>query len=140
MAEKTILVVDDEADVIAYLTALLSDAGYRVVTANNGQQAIEQVGAEKPDLVSLDITMPEKSGVRFYREMREDPAQADVPIVIVTGVTSTYGGPGKQADFEKFISSRKKIRPPDAFFEKPIDPDLYLAKVAELLGVVGSES
>jgi len=134
MSEKKILVVDDEADLIAYLSALLKDAGYAVVTANNGQVALDQLRAEKPDLVSLDITMPEKSGVRFYRELRSDPDFGSTPVVIVTGVTSTYGGAGGQADFQKFISSRKKIPPPDAFFEKPIDPDAYVEKVAELLG------
>ena len=134
MSEKKILVVDDEADLIAYLSALLKDAGYVVVTANNGQEALDQLRAEKPDLVSLDITMPEKSGVRFYRELRSDPDLAGTPVVIVTGATSTYGGAGGKADFEKFISSRKKSPPPEAFFEKPIDPDAYLAKVAELLG------
>ncbi len=134
MSSKKILVVDDEADVITYLTALLTDAGYAVTAARDGQQAIDQVREDRPDLVSLDITMPEKSGVRFFREMREDPGLADIPIVMVTGVTSPLAGPGGTGSFQRFISSRKKIRPPDAFFEKPIDPKEYLAKIAEILG------
>lgn len=133
-AVKRILVVDDEDDVITYLTMLLSDAGYQVSEARDGRQAMDAVRREKPDLISLDITMPEKSGIRFYREMKEDPALKDVRIVIVTGVNNPFEGTGGEGSFQKFISSRKQIPPPDAFFEKPIDPDEFLRKVGEVLG------
>ena len=134
MSKKKILVVDDEADVRSYLSAMLTDAGYEVRTADNGQQAKDAVKEETPDLISLDITMPEKSGVRFYREMRSDDATKDVPIVIVTGVTNPLQAAGGGGSFEQFISSRKDLAPPNAFFEKPIDQKQYLAKVAEILG------
>ena len=109
-------------------------AGYTVAAARNGQEAIEEARRERPDLVSLDITMPEKSGVRFYREMKEDPDLASVPIVIVTGVTNPWAGPHGEGTFEKFISTRRKVPPPDGFFEKPIDREKFLAKLAALLG------
>jgi len=131
--DKRILIVDDEDDVITYLSALLTDAGYQVVTARNGVEAMEAVEKQRPDLISLDITMPEKSGVRFYREMRENPDLAGVPIVIVTGVTNPWAGKDGEGTFEKFISSRKQIPAPDGFFEKPVERKEYLAKVAELL-------
>ena len=133
-AAKRILVVDDEDDVITYLTAFLTDAGYAVDSARNGQQAMDAVQASKPDLITLDITMPEKSGVRFYREMREHPDLASVPIVIITGVTNPLAGPGGEKGFEQFISSRKQVPPPDAYFEKPIDREEVVAKIGELLG------
>jgi CheY-like chemotaxis protein len=132
-SDKRILIVDDEDDVITYLTALLTDAGYQVVQARNGVEAMEEVRRERPDLVSLDITMPEKSGVRFYREMREDADLAGVPIVIVTGVTNPWSGKGGEGTFESFISSRKQVPPPDGYFEKPVERSKYLARVAELL-------
>jgi CheY-like chemotaxis protein len=132
-AGKRILVVDDEDDVITYLEALLTDAGYEVSTANNGQEALEAVSKGRPDLISLDITMPEKSGVRFYREMKENPDVAGIPIVILTGVTNPWSGPGGEKSFEKFISSRRQIPAPEGFFEKPVDREKYLAKLAELL-------
>jgi CheY-like chemotaxis protein len=132
-APKRILVVDDEEDVITYLSALLTDAGYAVTAAHDGQEAIDEVRRERPDLVSLDITMPEKSGVRFYREMREDPDLAGVPIVIVTGVTNPWSGPHGEGTFEKFISTRRKVPPPEGFFEKPLDPEAFLAKLASIL-------
>jgi CheY-like chemotaxis protein len=105
------------------------------VVARNGQEGLDLARREHPDLISLDITMPEKSGVRFYREMREDAELGRVPIVIVTGVANPWAGPDGTGSFEKFISSRKQVPPPDGYFEKPIDPDAYLEKVGELLKV-----
>ncbi len=131
---KRILVVDDEPDVLTYLGTLLEDAGYEVETARDGAEALERVRARRPDLVSLDITMPEKTGVRFYREMKEDPDLAAVPIVIVTGVTNPWAGPGGEGSFERFISTRRRVPPPEGFFEKPIDREKFLARVAELAG------
>jgi len=131
--KSKILIVDDEPDVVSYLSTLLKEAGYDIVVARNGQQGMDLARSERPDLISLDITMPEKSGVKFYREMREDADLGDIPIVIVTGVTNPWAGPDGSGSFEKFISSRKKIAPPDGFFEKPIEPEAYIRKIGELL-------
>jgi hypothetical protein len=67
--------------------------------------------------------------------MREDADLAKVPIVIVTGVTNPWAGPGGEGTFKEFISSRKQVPPPDGYFEKPVDREAYLAKIGELLGV-----
>lgn len=128
-----VLIVDDEPDVVSYLSTLLRDAGHEIVVARNGQEAWEVVQKERPGLVSLDMSMPEKSGIKFYREMRDHPDLAGVPIVIVTGVSSPWVGADGTGSFEKFISSRRQVPPPDGFFEKPIDPDAYVKRVSELL-------
>ncbi|MFH1862805.1 MAG: response regulator, partial [bacterium] len=65
---KCILVVDDEPDVRSYLKAALQDAGFRVITANDGYEALEKIKAELPDLISLDLIMPRHSGAMFHRE------------------------------------------------------------------------
>ena len=127
---KTILVVDDEPNVVAYLETLLQDNGYDTVSAANGLEGMEKVRSEKPDLITLDISMPEESGIRFYRDLKADPDLAGIPVVIVTGVTG-YGY--KPEDFQKFISSRKHIPPPDGFIAKPIDRDELLKGVTSLL-------
>ena len=130
---KKILVVDDEPDVVTYLTTLLEDNGYIVISAVDGKEAMEKTLSEAPDLVTLDISMPEKSGVRFYREAKEDATLKHIPIVIVTGVESRQdGGTGK--DFERFLSTRKSVPPPDAFIQKPIDEAELLGAVKKLLG------
>lgn len=127
---KKVLVLDDEPNVVAYLETLLQDNGYATVSAADGREGMEKARSEKPDLITLDISMPEESGVRFYRELKEDPELAGIPVVIVTGVTG-YGY--KPEDFEKFISSRKKIPAPDGFVAKPIDRDELLKGVTALL-------
>ncbi len=127
---KKILVLDDEPNVVAYLETLLQDNGYDTVSASNGREGMEKARSEKPDLITLDISMPEESGIRFYRDLKEDPELAGIPVVIVTGVTG-YGY--KPEDFEKFISSRKRIPPPDGFIPKPIERDELLKGVTALL-------
>jgi DNA-binding response OmpR family regulator len=120
-----VLVVDDEPDVVVYLRTFLEDHGFEVKVANNGKTGYDETLAWKPDLISLDITMPEESGIRMYRDVRENPETAPIPVIIVTGVSPL---------FEKFIGTRKQVPPPNAYFEKPIDKDAYLAKLKELVG------
>jgi len=82
--QKLILVVDDEPDVITYLTTLLEDNGYATDSAVNGTEAMAKLRQLKPDLITLDISIPEKSGVRVYREMKEDPDLAHIPVLVIT--------------------------------------------------------
>ena len=121
---KKILVVDDDPSIITFMTALLEDNGYEVVTAVDGAQGMSQLQAEKPDLVLLDITMPEKSGVRFYREVRENEQTKDTPVIMVTGVMQ---------EFKNFISSRRQVPPPDGYLTKPVDQALLLKTITEVL-------
>ncbi len=128
---KKILILDDEQDIVTYLETLLQDHGYETVTAMDGKSGMEAMKSQKPDLVTLDISMPEKSGVRFYRDAKEDPQLADVPIVIVTGVTGYGADPDS---FQRFISSRTQVPPPAGFVAKPIDQDQLLGTIKELIG------
>jgi CheY-like chemotaxis protein len=127
MAEnrKLILVVDDEPDTLTFFSTLLEDHGYEVVTAKDGAEALRHVEDRRPDLVTLDITMPEKSGVRFYRDLRESAEWKAIPVVIVTGVSG---------DFERFISTRKQVPPPEGYLSKPVDREKLLETVRQLLG------
>jgi len=127
MAEgrKTILIVEDEPDTVTYLSTLLEDAGYSTVAAGDGNQALERVKAGRPDLITLDITMPNKSGVRFYRDMKESDEWKSIPIIIVTGISS---------DFEKFISTRRQVPPPEGYLSKPIDKEQMLALIKQYIG------
>jgi DNA-binding response OmpR family regulator len=123
--KNRILVVDDEADVVAFLTALFEDNGYAVLSAATGVEAIDKFLAERPDLVTLDMTMPEQSGVKTYRQMKGDPQQGKTPVVIVTGVSD---------ELEKFIKGRKQVPQPDGYMSKPIDGTKLVAMVRALLG------
>ena len=127
---KRILIVDDELSIVKYLEALLQDHGYETVTAMNGEEAMERVKSSAPDLVCLDITMPRKSGVRFYRELREQPEYASVKVVVVTAVTGKGGDP---EPFRHFLETRKQVPPPEEFISKPIDRDSFLETIAKVL-------
>jgi len=127
---KKILILEDEPDVVTYLTVLFEDHGYATESARNGQEGMEKAKAAPPDLITLDMSMPEKSGVRFYREIKDDPALSKIPVVVVTGVTGFGGNPD---DFRRFLETRRQVPPPDAFIAKPIDQDELLKVVRELL-------
>ena len=122
--EKKVIVIDDEPDIVTFLTVLLEDNGYTVISAKDGQEGMEKIKSEHPRIVLLDITMPEKSGVRCYRELRESPDLKSIPVVIVTGVAK---------DFKNFISSRRQVPPPDGFISKPIDKQELLDTVSKFL-------
>jgi len=128
--EKKILVVDDEPHVVTYLETLLQDNGYETVSASNGKEGMEKVKEDRPDLVCLDISMPEESGIRFYRNVKEDSELSVIPVVIVTAVTGEGGDP---EPFKRFISTRKQVPPPEAFLSKPIDKQEFLDTIAKLL-------
>lgn len=127
---KKILILEDEPDVVTYLTALFEDHGYATESARNGQEGMEKAKAAPPDLITLDMSMPEKSGVRFYREIKDDPVLSKIPVVVVTGVTGFGGNPD---DFRRFLETRRQVPPPDAFIAKPIDQDELLKAIRNLL-------
>ena len=122
---KTVLVVDDEPDARDFLATVLEDNGYGTVLAKDGNEAISILEAGAPDLVTLDITMPEKSGVAVYRKLKESDDLKSIPVIIVTGVSG---------EFEKFISTRRQVPPPEGYVSKPVDHEQFLKMVAELIG------
>ncbi len=121
---KTVLVVDDEPDARDFLCTVLQDNGFATVTANDGTEAIAAIEQSPPDLVALDITMPEKSGVAVYRRLKEDDQLKAIPVIVVTGISD---------DFKKFISSRRQVPPPEGYISKPVDHEEFLKMVKDLL-------
>lgn len=120
---KLVLVADDEPDVVTYLQAMLEDNGYRVITAHDGEECLQKARREKPDLITLDITMPGKSGVRVFHDLRDpEGGVPEVPVFIVTGVT----------DFRQLMY-QKTVEAPEGFMKKPIDEDVFLMTVGRIL-------
>jgi CheY-like chemotaxis protein len=119
-----ILVVDDEPDAVNYLTALFQDNGYDTITANDGKQALEIARSHTPDMITLDLSMPEESGVRAYRNIKNDPVLKQIPIIIITAVGDSM---------KNFINKLKVIPEPEGFMSKPIIPDELLTMTAKIL-------
>ncbi len=122
---KTVLVVDDEPDARDYLTTVLRDNGFDADIARDGTEAIARLEESAPDLVSLDITMPERSGVAVYRKLKEDDRFKSIPVIIITGVSD---------DFKRFISTRRQVPPPEGYISKPVDADAFIKMVKDVLG------
>ncbi len=127
-ARKRVLVVDDEPDVCIYLSRILQENGFSVTRAADGEQALQAVEKERPDLITLDLSMPETSGVKFYRTIKSRPDLRTIPVIFVTGIT----GPGGPRDTERFYSTRQQVPPPDGFIAKPIDPQELLELARKL--------
>lgn len=121
---RRILVVDDEPDVVRYLSAFLTDQGFAVSTAQDGGEALAKARREMPDLITLDISMPGKSGVDVFTSFRRDPQLRHIPVFIITGVV----------DFRRLMYYRE-VQPPEGYMEKPIEPDVLLMTVRRLLEI-----
>jgi CheY-like chemotaxis protein len=81
---KQILVVDDEPHLIRSLAFILAKEGYEVSTANNGEEALEKISESKPDLIFLDIMMPQKNGYEVCETIRKIPELADIYIIMLS--------------------------------------------------------
>jgi DNA-binding response OmpR family regulator len=120
-----ILVVDDEEDITTFVGTLLEDNGYSVIKAADGKQGMAKAKSDSPDLIILDICMPEETGVRMFRNLQEEAQTAMIPVIVLTGITH---------EFKRFIENRRHLRPPAGYFDKPPNREQLLTKVAELVG------
>lgn len=124
-----ILVVDDDYDFLEITRLLLERAGYRVTTAADPAQAFRKMADEKPDLVITDLMMTSlDSGFSFAQSIKNDPAYARTPVILTTSVSSLLG-----LDFRPRSAEEQVQMHVDAYFDKPLDTDRLLAKIAELL-------
>jgi CheY-like chemotaxis protein len=129
--DKTVLIVEDEPDVQAFLAATLEDAGFKVTTASNGQDAYNRVKDTKPDAITLDLVMPRQSGVAFYKRLRANAKFATIPVLIITAHARDDLG---QEDFNEIMKG-KEVPPPQGYLEKPVEPVDLIHKIAALLQV-----
>ena len=99
---KKILIVDDDSNVINYLTDIFGDNGYDTCAAKDGREALETARREKPDLITLDLEMPEEWGPRFYRKMSQDPEIKNTPVIVISGLS------GNKYAIQKAVASISK--------------------------------
>jgi CheY-like chemotaxis protein len=129
--DKTVLVVDDEPDVLFFLQSALEDEGFNVLTASDGNEAIEALKTHQVDFISLDLVMPNKSGARCLYEIRKNKAWSRIPVVVVTGHARDELG---RSDFEEIFSGRT-ISGPQVYLEKPVKAKDYVNMVKRQLGI-----
>ncbi len=131
-SEKKILVVDDEPDVRNFLTACIQDAGFKVDSAVDGQDALEQIEIKLPDLMTLDMVMPRKSGIELIRTLRKNDKWAKLPVIVITAHARNEFASEDIKSFNAFTSGLK----PRRTIEKPVTPEVLVNTICEILDVV----
>ena len=117
---KKILVVDDEKHIVRLVQANLDRAGYTVVTANDGKEALQKVADENPDLVVLDVMMPYMDGFEVLQNLRRNPTTRDIPVIMLTA---------KAQDADVFKGWQSGV---DCYLTKPFNPMELLSFVKRI--------
>jgi CheY-like chemotaxis protein len=123
--EKTILVADDESHILNVVSLKLRNAGYRVLTAHDGQEALEIAIAEQPDLLLTDYHMPQLSGLELCRKLKQDPTIRPIPAIMLTA---------RGYHLEPEDTEQSGIL---QMISKPFSPRHLLAAVEEVIGKPG---
>jgi len=120
-----ILVVDDEPDALSYLSTVFEDNGAETLQAGDGDAALELARNGTPDLITLDLAMPGKSGIDVFVALRSDERTRHIPVCIITG----------HPELRKLIYERPASPPPEGFMNKPVDDRTLLLNVRKILEV-----
>ncbi len=121
MANKKILFVDDEKDMLDMVSIRLKSAGYDVVVAENGCEAFERAHAERPDLIILDVMLPKMDGYELCSLFKSDISLMDIPVILLTARS-------QKEDIEIGMAAGA-----DSYITKPMDGDVLLRTISELL-------
>jgi len=125
---KTVLIADDEPNIVTALEYLMESSGYRVLIACNGEEALRQVAAHLPDLVLLDVMMPVVSGYRVCERMRERPEWRHIKIVMLTAKGRDVEVAKRDVEVAKGLSAGA-----DLYVTKPFSTRDLLSKVRGLI-------
>jgi len=123
---KKILAVDDERHIVRLVEVNLQRAGYEVVTAYDGREALEKVQSENPDLVVLDVMMPYMDGFEVLKSLKADPATAEIPVIMLTA---------KAQDADVFKGWQSGV---DCYLTKPFNPMELLTFVKRIFDSLGN--
>jgi len=119
-----ILVVDDEPDILRFIAAVLEDNGANVFTAENGIDALKSASIVLPDLITLDLEMPQMDGAQVFEKLRSDPELRNIPVFIISG----------KPELRRLLYKRSTI-PPEGYLDKPIDESSLLRNVRKILSL-----
>ena len=119
-----VLVVDDDEEIRTFLTTLMTDEGAAALQAADSDEALATAIRAKPDLITLDLSMPGRDGIETFCDLRKNPATEQIPVCIITG----------HPEFRKVIYDRP-VTPPEGFIEKPCDPEHVVKTIRRILGL-----
>jgi CheY-like chemotaxis protein len=124
LRSRTILVIDDEPDVCTFLGAVLEDQGAEVIKATSAEEVLKLAREKRPDLITLDISMPGKDGGAVFEELRADADLKTTPVCIITG----------RPELRKVIYDQNALRP-EGYLDKPVDEELLVSTLRRILEV-----
>ena len=122
-AAKKILVIDDEGDILKLARTRLEANGYKVITLDSGENAVEFAKSEKPDIILLDIVMPGKSGYEVCKELKGEPTICRIPVIIFTAYYPE----------EEDVLVRSALTCADDYLLKPFEGQALIAKIKLLV-------
>ena len=128
---KKVLVVDDDPDVRLFSITVFEENGYTPLEATNGEEGMNMVKQESPDLVVLDVLMPRESGIRLYRRLKTNKKFKNIPVIIQSGIAK-----------RSFLRSQKALTEfggaavpePDAYLEKPVEAEELASTIKTFIG------
>lgn len=128
MSDGDILIVDDEPDVVRYLSAVLENHDYAVRSAHDTTSALKQIAHRLPSLICLDIMMPEESGLSLFVKLRRLKKTRTIPVIVISGMESE-----REFNLRDFVEDTD-VAPPEQYIEKPIDVEAFVGAVERLAG------
>ena len=128
LSKYKILVVDDEPDFLSFISTVLKDSGATVFKAHDGDEALKVARKEKPDLMTLDISMPGRDGGQVFEEMRKDPELMNIAVCIISG----------KPELRRLIYQRT-VHPPEGYLDKPINEKSLLFNVRKISSLLHRE-
>ena len=137
---KLALVVDDEQAQVEFISAILDDQKMNTISASNGKEAREKIKEAKPDVILLDLMMPEERGMKFFNYLKENEDYQDIPVIVVSGVSQVSGVDVRSIIYNEKLAERKKEvfgidSAPDVYLEKPVDPEKLVEIISKFFSI-----
>lgn len=128
---KKVLVVDDDPDIRLINTTVVEESGHTAIVAKDGEEGLQLIKKEIPDLILLDVLMPKQSGLRLYGKLKTEKAFQKIPVVILSGIAK-----------RTFLRSQKalvefggdKVPEPEIYLEKPVESEELAGVIKDILG------
>jgi DNA-binding response OmpR family regulator len=123
---KKILIVDDDPDLVEAVTMILESKNYEVAAAYGGIEGLQKAKSENPDLIVLDVMMPDKDGYVVCKELKADPKLKKIPVLLLTAVVSKIAT-------TRYTQQMGLETEADDYIDKPVEPDVLVKRIETLL-------
>ena len=128
--KKKVLIIDDDSDVRLFNVAVVEDCGFTPLVASNGEEGLDIIKKEIPDLITLDVLMPRQSGIKMYREIKINDSLKHIPVIILSGIAKRTFLRSQEALTE---FGGENVPEPEAYLEKPVEPEELAETIKKMI-------